>query len=542
MSRFFRASGEVFCYNSGMQIEINPQPKQDNSGAVDLQQLQVLLAEKDRVIHDRDQVIKEQIRYIRLMEEQLRLAVIRRFAASSEKQAPGQGLLFDEAELEVLLAEVEAQLPAEDSTPPAPPRKQTRQRSFPEDLPRKQVFLPLTDAEKDSAGKTFYSKVKEELEYTPATLQVVEYWQEKAVVVTDGVEHIVAARRPLHPLGKCFAGVALLAHILVSKYADGLPLYRLANILQRYDGRISRSNMAHWIIRLHEVFTPLINLIKEVQRECSYLQADETPIQVLKETGKVATSDKWMWLIRGGPPGQPAVIFEYDPSRSGAIPLRLLDGFQGVLQADGYSGYNQICREQGITRIGCWDHVRRKFVDAIKAAGTPKKGAKPSKADFAVSHIRKLYAIEKQIKDQDDGHKLRVRQTSSLPLLAEFRAWLELTAPLVLKGSQTHSAINYALNQWDYLTGYCEDGKLHISNALAENAIRPFAIGRKSWLFADTPRGAKASATCYSLVQTAKANGLEPYAYTLHVLQNIAAADTVEKLEALLPWNVKTGR
>jgi transposase len=357
-----------------------------------------VLAEKDRVIHDRDHDQGADS----VMEEQLRLAVIRRFAASSEKQAPGQGLLFDEAELEVLLAEVEAQLPAEDSTPPAPPRKQTRQRSFPEDLPRKQVFLPLTDAEKDSAGKTFYSKVKEELEYTPATLQVVEYWQEKAVVVTDGVEHIVAARRPAASAGQvlCRCGAAgPYPGVQIRRWPAPVPA-----------GEHPAASMTAGSVAVtwptgSSVCTRSSPHSSTSSRRCSGSAATCKPmkphIQVLKETGKVATSDKWMWLIRGGPPGQPAVIFEYDPSRSGAIPLRLLDGFQGVLQADGYSGYNQICREQGITRIGCWDHVRRKFVDAIKAAGTPKKGAKPSKADFAVSHIRKPLRHRKT--DQGSG-------------------------------------------------------------------------------------------------------------------------------------------
>lgn len=532
-------------YNYGMQTVLNSQQKQAPDDPVERQVLLALLAEKETLIHtqqkhliDKDHLIQEQTRYIKLIEEKLRLAIIRKFAASSEKLS-GQGGLFDEAELEVALEVLEEQVP--DETPPAA-QKATRKRGFSENLPRKQVYLPLSEEEKAGASKTFFSKVKEELEFIPAQVQVVEYWQEKAVFVTDGLEHFVSAPRPIHPLGKCFASPSLLAYILVSKYADGLPLYRLENILQRYDSEISRTSMAHWIIRLHEVFTPLINLIKEVQRESDYLQADETRIQVLKETGMAATSDKWMWLIRGGPPLKPAVLFEYDASRSGEVPARLLEGFQGVLQADGYSGYNLICRDQGITRIGCWDHLRRKFVDAIKVAGTPKKGCKPGKADEAVSQIRKLYAIEKLIRDKDDSEKQRVRQASSLPLLTEFKGWLEVNVSRVPKGSQTHIAITYALNQWEFLTRYCDDGKLHISNALAENAIRPFAVGRRAWLFSDTPQGARASATCYSLIETAKANGLEPYAYIRQVLENIGAADTVEKLEVLLPWNVKADK
>lgn len=304
--------------------------------------------------------------------------------------------------------------------------------------------------------------------------------------------------------------------------------------------------MANWVIRLEEVFRPLINLMREHQIHSDYLQADETRVQVLKETGKKATSDKWMWVIRGGPPDQPVVLFEYDPSRAGAVPARLLEGFQGILQADGYSGYNQICRDNGIRRIGCLDHCRRKFVEASKAAapsGKTKKNSTVSKADVAIGMIRKLYRIEDKIKDLDPEQKKAMRQKLSVPALAEFKAWLDKNASRVLKDSLTWTAINYTLNQWEYLTYYCEDGKLHISNALAENAIRPFAVDRRNWLFSDTSRGAKASATCFSLVETAKANNLEPYQYLHHVLQNIAAADTLEKLEALLPWNInRTGQ
>ena len=381
--------------------------------------------------------------------------------------------------------------------------------------------------------------VKEELDIVPAQARVIEYWQEKAVFEQGGEQQMVAAHRPAHPLGKCIASVQLLAYILISKYADALPLYRLEKILKRYGGDITRTTLANWIIRLDDVFKPLINLMREHQLTGDYLQADETRLQVLKEDGRPATSDKWMWLIRGGPPDQPAVLFEYDVSRSEEVPLRLLDGFEGVLQVDGYAGYNRVCRENPITRIGCWDHARRKFVEASKAAPAKKKGSKVSKADVAIGKIRKLYLIEDRIKDLEPEQKKAQRQALSRPVLDYLKDWLETNSPRVPKDSLTWIAINYTLSQWGLLIGYCEDGRLNISNALAENAIRPFAVGRRNWLFSDTPRGARASATCYSLIETAKANGLEPSAYLHHVLQHIAEADTLEKIEALLPWNMK---
>lgn len=535
-----------------MQTAPEKRPTPCDYAALSAAELCALLADKDRLLEekselldvhrkhleDKDQLILEQAKHIRLLEEYLRLAKVQRFGASSEK-LPFQTELFDEAELEVTLGEYEQQL-AEDEV--VRPRPKTRQRGFSETLPRVQIRLTLTEEEKAGASKTFFTKVKEELDFIPARVQVREYWQEKAVFVRDGAEVIVAARRPMHPLGKCFASPSLLAYILTSKYADGLPLYRLDGMLARHDVAIDRSNMANWVVRLEEVFRPLINLIREVQLEGDYLQGDETRIRVLKEPGKSVRSNKWMWVIRGGPPDKPAVLFEYDPSRGGAVPERLLESFQGVLQADGYSGYNALCQKAGITRIGCFDHARRKFVEASRAGastGSKKKAVQPSKADVALGKIRKLYAIEKDIKDLDDAQKTLARQSHSVPVLEDLKQWLENNVGRVPKGSLTHQAMAYTLNQWDYLIGYCLDGKLHISNALAENAIRPFAVGRKAWLFADTPHGARASATCYSLVETAKLNGLEPYAYLKHVLERIAEADTVEKLEALLPWNVK---
>ena len=485
-------------------------------------------------LEQKDHIIREQQLLLKLLEEKLRLSRLQRFGASSEKLS-FQVDFFDEAELEVALSDLEAQLP-EDPSPKKPCKKR---KGFSDQLPRIRVDLILTDEEKAGADKTFFTKVKEELDIVPAQARVIEYWQEKAVFEQGGEQQMVAAQRSPHPLGKCIASVQLLAYILISKYADALPLYRLEKILKRYGGDITRTTLANWIIRLDDVFKPLINLMREHQLSGDYLQADETRLQVLKEDGRPATSDKWMWLIRGGPPDQPVVLFEYDVSRSEEVPLRLLDGFEGVLQVDGYAGYNRVCRDNPITRIGCWDHARRKFVEASKAAPANKKASKVSKADVAIGKIRKLYLIEDRIKDLEPEQKKAQRQTLSRPVLDDLKDWLVTNSRRVPKDSLTWIAINYTLSQWGLLIGYCEDGRLNISNALAENAIRPFAVGRRNWLFSDTPRGARASATCYSLIETAKANGLEPSAYLHHVLQHIAAADTLEKIEALLPWNMK---
>ena len=517
--------------------------------------VQQQLADQSALIEQHEtaiQLLSDNLRqrdtYIQLLEELLRLKKIQQFAAKSEKLAH-QSDLFDEAELETAIDELRDQLPddVEETDEAAKASRKTRQRGFSENLVRERIELLLSDEEKAGAVKTFFTKVKEEVEFIPAQLKVLEYWQEKAVFEQDeatGHEQIIAAKRPVHPLGKCFATVALLAYIITSKYADGLPLYRLEKMLKRLGHEISRTCMANWIIRLDDVFKPLMTLMREVQNSSEYLQADETRIQVLKEDGKTAQSDKWMWVIRGGPPDHPVVLFDYDPSRAGSVPVRLLDGFTGILQADGYAGYGQVCRTNDITRIGCWDHARRKFVEASRAAPSGGKGKKPKtmKADVALGYINKLYAIERQIKEASESERYRIRQELSLPQLDALKIWLETNASKVVKGSLTRKAMEYTLNQWDCLVGYCERGDLNISNALAENAIRPFALGRRAWLFADTSHGARASATCYSLIETAKANGLEPSAYIKYVLSHIATADTLEKLEHLLPWNVPLKR
>jgi transposase len=492
------------------------------------------------ILAQKDQQLAAKSERIELLEEQLRLATLRKFAASSEKSAY-QISLFDEAELEGSLDDLNQQVEALEEQPKKKSQS-TRKRGFAENLPRKQVHISLTDAEKQGAERTFFSKVKEELDIIPAQVQILEYWQEKAVFAEAyGEQEVVAAERTPHPLGKCQASVGLLAHIVASKYADGLPLYRLESILSRYGGDVNRSTMANWIIRLEDVFRPLLNLGHESLLAHGYLQADETRLQVLKETGKAATSDKWMWVLRGGPPTRPFVLFDYDASRSEQVPLRLLDGYQGVLQVDGYAGYNKVCTKQGLTRIGCWDHVRRKFVEASRAAKPSQshktKAAKPSKADVAVGMINKLYSLERKFKDMSPEERQQARQSHSLPALHKLKTWLDKEVTRVAKGNLTYKAIYYAINQWPTLTGYCDDGQLQISNVLAENAIRPFAVGRKAWLFSDSPKGAKASAACFSLIESAKANGIEPYAYLQHVLTHIAAADSVEKLDALLPWN-----
>lgn len=488
-------------------------------------------------IEQNHQVIAQQHNRIEILEEALRLARIKRFGASSEK-SDLQERLFDEAEQ---LTEREEPTDLQPVTPPEK-KKKTGRKPFSKDLPRVPVFIHLTEEEKAGAIDVFYTKVREELDIIPAKVQILEYFQEKAVFAdTDDKDSrsMKAADMPKHPLSKAMGSIHLMAHVIISKYADGLPLYRMEGILARYGGDISRATLANWVIKLAHQLQPLINLMRDHQLAGEIIQMDETTLKVLKEPGRCVTSDKYMWVSRGGPPEQPSVLFEYDPSRRKEVPLRLLDDFSGYLQTDGYAGYNAVCVQNNITSVGCWDHARRKFKDAQTAQPKKRKNQKPTKADVALAYINKLYRIEREIKELSTHEKYRARQGQSLAILEQLRKWLDNNLGKVPKDSLTGNAFTYINNQWDKLVVYCEDGRLKISNVLAENAIRPFVIGRKAWLFSDTPKGAQASAVHYSLIETAKANGLEPYAYLVDVLTRLPYADTVEKLEELLPWNFK---
>ena len=533
----------------------------DNSDVLSPEIIAALLEKAQRVdeltqtVELKSELISSLKHRVEILEEALRLTKIKRFAPSSEKS--GQSSLFDDAETEATIDfEAVTDETAEDedfvdtgvnTTPPESrqPKLKTGRKPFSKDLPREQIFIRLSDEEKQGAISTFFTKVKEELDIIPTQVRVLEYMQEKAVFLESAQanipRHIIAATLPKHPIPGARGSIELISFVLICKYADGLPLYRLEKILARYGGELSRATLANWMIRLARPLQPLINLIRDHQQAGNIIMADETRVQVLKELGRPATSDKYMWVTLGGPPEQRSILFEYDPSRGQEIPVRLLEGFHGYLQTDGYAGYNEACRINHITQLGCWDHARRKFKEAVDAQPKPKKGKvyKASKAEYLLRLINKLYRIEREIKELSAAEKFQQRCKRSRLILEEIKQYLEDNQSKVPKDGLTGKAMTYLCNQWEKLIIYCTHGELNISNILAENAIRPFVMGRKAWLFSDTTKGAQASAIHYSLIETAKANGLEPYRYLTQVLKALPYVDTVEKLEALLPWNFK---
>jgi len=470
-----------------------------------------------------------------LLQEQLNLALAKRYAASSEKISPDQVCMFDEAEADVSSIE-----DADDDVilVPAHTRKKRGRKPLPDNLPRVDMVHELPESERhcDHDGQLLTEideVISEQLDIIPAKIQVIRHIRKK-YACTCG-QCIKTAPLPAQPIPKSLASPGLLAHIAVSKYQDALPLYRQETILQRIGVGLPRATLANWMIQAGSLIQPVINLLRDRLLDYDILQMDETTVQVLKEDGKAAQSNSYLWLQRGGPPDQPVVLYDYDPGRGAGVPKRLLAGFAGYLQTDGYDGYNAVIAANGLVHVGCMAHARRKFSEAVKAQG---KNKKKGKAHQGLILIQKLYRVEKQARRLAPEERYACRQQQARPVLDELRSWLDDSLPLVPPTSATGKALHYLRREWEKLVRYLDDGRIEIDNNSAENAIRPFVVGRKNWLFSASVKGVKASANLYSLVETAKANDLEPYAYLRYLFTALPKAETVDVIEALLPGSV----
>jgi len=286
-------------------------------------------------------------------------------------------------------------------------------------------------------------------------------------------------------------------------------------------------------MQIAPVCQPILNLFIDEVLSGFVIQADETTLQVLMEPGRDPTTKSYMWVFRRGDPGKPVLIYQYHQTRSGDVAKAFLCDFEGYVQTDGYSGYDFLDYDENIRHIGCWAHARRKFMDVIKAQGKKRKNGS---ADKALNYIRKLYRIEKEAREKGlpVDELYQVRQQESKPILNKFKQWLKKTALQTPPKGLLDKAVAYTLNQWERLV----DGRLSIDNNMAENSIRPFVVGRKNWLFSGTPEGAEASALLYSLIETARANKREPYAYLRFIFEKLPTAESLQDYEALLPWNL----
>ena len=475
-------------------------------------------------------------------EEQFRLYKQLQFAASSER-FENQQQLFNEAE--ELAEEPAPEEAPQTQTVAAHERKKPVRRTLSDKLPREVVTLDLAENEKQCGccGKTMKAFGHEsscKLDILPARVKVTEYQRLKyACECESGVK---TAPAPKMPIPKSISTPSLLAWIATSKYCDALPLYRQEFILKRMGVEIRRATMAEWMIRISQLLEPLYESLKQRLVKQPFIQADETPLQVLNEPERDPQNQSYMWLYRtGGQLGSPVILYDYQPGRDHGRAQQFLQGFSGYLQCDGLKVYLALSRKQPeIQLVGCLAHARRKFHEALKIIPKTKKSpvGKISKPAQALAMIQTLYAIEKRIKDKSVEERYQIRQTESRPAMEKLKQWLDRHASKVPPQSRLGKAFTYALNQWPYLMRYLDSGLLDIDNNAAERGIKPFVIGRKNWLFSQSTQGARASAVLYSMIETAKANGLEPYAWLCHVLTELPRLPKGAGIEHLLPINL----
>jgi transposase len=416
------------------------------------------------------------------------------------------------------------------STPAKPAR-----RPLPEHLPRQtQRHEPKESACPDCGGglRKLGEDVSEMLEYVPASFFVVRHVRPK--LSCTKCDHIVQAAAPSRPIERGVAGPGLLAHVLVSKYADHLPLYRQSEIYKRQGIELERSTLADWVGGSSRLLEPLIEVLRRYVTASGKLHADDTPVPVLAPgDGKTKTGRLWTYVRDDRPAGDmagPAVWFAYSPDRKGEHPERHLREFRGTLQADAYAGFNPLYETGRIQEAGCWAHVRRKFFDLQEAHASPI-------ASEALERIAALYGIEKDIRGRPAEERQQVRNARARPLLESLRQWFETTLPKLSRKSDTTAAIRYALSLWDALLRYSNDGHIEIDNNAAERALRVVALGRKNYLFAGSDSGGERAAAIYSLIGSAKLNGLDPETYLHQVLSRIAD-HPITRIEELLPWNI----
>ena len=427
-------------------------------------------------------------------------------------------------------AEADREMPLADRAP----RNKPVRKPLPEHLPRhEQVHLPPSDACPACGGglRQLGEDVAEQLEYVPASFRVIRHARPKLACTCCDV--IVQAPAPSRPIERGLAGPGLLAHVLVAKFADHLPLYRQWVIFARDGVELDRALLASWVGAASSLLRPLVDAIRRHVLAGPKLHADDTPIPALAPgSGKTKTARLWTYVRDDRPCGDmtpPAVWFVYTPDRKGIHPQTHLANFEGVLQADAYAGFNALFENGYVQEAACWAHARRKFYDLHEARAS-------ALTTEALRRIAELHAIEAEIRGKPPDERRQVRQARAKPLLDDLERWLRDSLEKLSRKSDTAAAIQYSLNLWAALTRYCEDGRIEIDNSAAERALRGLAIGRRNYLFAGADSGGERAAAIYSLIGTAKLNGVDPEAWLRHVLAHIAD-HPVNRVDDFLPWH-----
>jgi transposase len=496
------------------------------------------LLSKDEQLQSRDQ----EIEHLKLLIAKLRRMQFGRKSEKLDRQIEQLELRLDE--LQATQEESTAShtsVAATDANAAAKPvpgesvQGKPGRKPLPEHLPREvRTYLPKQAACPDCGGelKPLGEDVSEILEYVPERFKVIRQIRPK--LACAGCERIVQAEAPSRPIQRGVAGPGLLAHVLVSKYCDHLPLYRQSEMYAREGVELERSTLADWVGGTSQLLAPLVEVLRRHVMAAGKLHADDTPVPVLAPgKGKTKTGRLWTYVRDDRPAGDAtpaAVWFAYTPDRKGGHPQSHLGNFTGTLQADGYAGFDAVYETGRIQEAACWAHVRRKFYDLHVAHKSPV-------AAEAMERIAALYAIEKEIRGHPEEQRREIRNARARPLLDSLKQWLEETLGKLSRKSDTAMAVRYALSRWDALLCYCDDGRIEIDNNAAERALRTVALGRKNYLFAGSDAGGERAAAIYSLIGTAKLNGLAPEFYLRNVLSRIAD-HPIHHIEELLPWNV----
>ena len=480
-----------------------------------------------------------QLKHLAVYIEKLQFELARlkrwRFGAASEAVGSEQIALW-EAELDGDIAAAEARLEnvagalAPETAPSTPPKNPPKRKSLPDTLPRVEVRHDLATCTCPDCGgglTPMGEEISEQLDIIPAQFFVRRHIRAKYSCRQCATVH--TAPLPAQPIERGLAAPGLLAHVLASKYLDHLPLHRQEQIYARDGVALPRSTMAGWLGQLEVLLEPVVERLTTHVLASTVIQADETPVPVLLP-GNGRTATGYLWAYRSGlwQPTQ-AVVFDFAMSRGQAIPAKFLQGYQGVLQVDGYAGYNDVLRRDGVIEAGCFAHARRNFVEVWESTKSPA-------AQTAITEIARLYAIEAEVKDLPTAERQRQRQARAGPILDAFRRWLEAVRAKTAPRSALGKAIQYALNRWSALVRYVDDGRINIDNNPVENAIRGIALGRKNFLFCGSEGGGRRAALMYSLIESAKLNGIDPKAYLVDVLTRLPTAKR-DDLDALMPWN-----
>lgn len=510
-----------------------------NLDGLDPEALKALVIAKHLESLEQHKSDTEQIEHLKLVIEKYRRMI---FGRKSEKLTGElEQLEFRLEELETAKAAEEAAQATTEATQPASTQTDSKRRSrparkpLPEDLPREVVtHLPAHNCCPDCGGalRQFGEDVSEQLERIPASFKVIRHVRPKFACA--GCQSVIEAPAPARPIDRGLPGPGLLAHVLVSKYADHLPLYRQSQIYAREGVDLDRSTLAGWVGAASELLTPLVDQISKHVLGAAKIHADDTPVPVLAPgNGKTKTGRLWTYVRDDRSAGMktaPAVWFAYSEDRKGEHPKQHLVNFKGALQADAYSGFHHLYGDGDIYEVACWAHTRRKFHDIHVTHASPT-------TTEALARIGALYGIEEEIRGKPAELRCSVRQGRARPLLDELRQWMEKMLRSLSTKSETAGAIRYALSHWRALTRYVDDGHLEIDNNAAERALRAVAIGRKNYLFMGADSGGQRAASLYSLIGSAKLNGLDPAFYLRTVLATIAE-HPINRIEELLPWNI----